>query len=195
MAATGPRSGTVRQAEPIAESDLDAVLAIEACAYAFPWRRNHFLDSLAAGHWTALWRDDAGELVGYAVAMPVVDEMHLLNLTVAPPHQRRGHARALLDALQAEASTRGMASLWLEVRPSNERARRLYAARGFEEVGLRRAYYPAPHGRREDAVVMRLQLAGGRAGLAAAPAAGTGAAAPAARARAPAETDDPHGLD
>lgn len=161
MASALAQPGPARVEGPIGEHDLDAVLAIEACAYAFPWRRSHFVDSLAAGHWSAIRRDDAGALVGYAVAMPAADEMHLLNLTVAPPLQGRGHARALLDALQAEARARGMASLWLEVRPSNERARRLYAARGFEEVGLRRAYYPAPHGRREDAVVMRLLLAGG----------------------------------
>ena len=175
--------------------DVDAVMAVERLAYDFPWTAGNFLDSLSAGYEAELALDARGAVAAYRIAMVGVDEMHLLNLTVAPPHQRRGHARALLDALQAEASTRVMASLWLEVRPSNERARRLYAARGFEEVGLRRAYYPAPHGRREDAVVMRLQLAGGRAGLAAAPAAGTVAAAPAARARAPAETDDPHGLD
>ncbi|MBI3156732.1 MAG: ribosomal protein S18-alanine N-acetyltransferase [Burkholderiales bacterium] len=143
----------------MSEADLDTVLAIEACAYAFPWRRSHFADSLAASHWTALRRDADGQLVGYAVALPAADEMHLLNLTVARPHEGRGHARALLDALQAAAVARGAATLWLEVRPSNERARRLYAARGFEQVGLRRDYYPAPHGRREDAIVMRLRLA------------------------------------
>lgn len=139
-------------------ADLDAVLAIETCAYAFPWRRSHFVDSLAAGHWSALRLAGDGRLVGYAVAMPAADEMHLLNLTVAPDAEGRGHARALLDALQAEAGRRGMRSLWLEVRPSNARARRLYARRGFAEVGLRRGYYPGPQGRREDAIVMSLPL-------------------------------------
>ena len=139
-------------------ADLDAVLAIETCAYSFPWTRGNFIDSLAAGHWTALRFDEAGALVAYAVAMPALDEMHLLNLTVAPPSEGQGHAQALLDRLEAHARAEGHHSLWLEVRPSNERARRLYAWRGFREVGLRRAYYPAPLGRREDAIVMSLTL-------------------------------------
>lgn len=154
---------------PMTLADLDAVLAIEACAYAFPWRRSHFIDSLAAGHWTCLRLADDGSLVGYAVAMAAVDEMHLLNLTVAPAHEGRRHAQALLDALETEAQARGMRSLWLEVRPSNARARRLYAWRGFREVGLRRGYYPDAHGRREDAIVMSLALPRPVAAPAAAP--------------------------
>ena len=160
------------QAEPYGPEHLPAVLALEDACFAAPWSEQLLREEAQprSHAWNLVVRVD-GAVRAFLFNWVVLDEMHLLNLTVAPPHQRRGHARALLDALQAEASTHGMASLWLEVRPSNERARRLYAARGFEEVGLRRAYYPAPHGRREDAVVMRLQLAGGRAGLAAAPAA------------------------
>lgn len=168
-----PQPGGGRLRGAMGFADIDAVLAIEGTAYAFPWRRSHFIDSLAAGHWTRLREDDEGELVGYAVAMEAADEMHLLNITVAPAHEGRGHARALLDALEAESLARGLRSLWLEVRPSNERARRLYARRGFREVGLRRGYYPGPHGRREDAIVMSLALAQDRPPLApAAPDAG-----------------------
>ncbi len=153
-----PQSGGGRLRGPMGFADIDAVLAIEGTAYSFPWRRSHFIDSLAAGHWTQLREDSGGVLVGYAVAMAAVDEMHLLNVTVAPAFEGQGHARALLDALEDESVGRGMRSLWLEVRPSNERARRLYAWRGFREVGLRRGYYPGPHGRREDAIVMSLAL-------------------------------------
>lgn len=153
-----PRPAAGRLRGPMGFGDIDAVLAIEGTAYAFPWRRSHFIDSLAAGHWTRLREDADGVLVGYAVATAAVDEMHLLNLTVAPPQEGRGHAQALLDALEAESLARGLRSLWLEVRPTNERARRLYAWRGFREVGLRRGYYPGPHGRREDAIVMSLAL-------------------------------------
>ena len=145
-------------ARPMTVADLDAVLAIENRAYGFPWTRGNFIDSLAAGHWTALRFDDAGALVAYAVAMPAVDEMHLLNLTVAPASEGRGHAQALLDRLEDHARAMGQRSLWLEVRPSNDRARRLYTWRGFQEVGLRRGYYPASLGRREDAIVMSLSL-------------------------------------
>ena len=96
--------------------------------------------------------------MGYFVAMAGVDEMHLLNLTVAPAWQGRGHGRALLDALVEHCRARGDGPLWLEVRESNLRARAIYARYGFGEVGLRRGYYPAPHGQREDAVVMSLEV-------------------------------------
>jgi ribosomal-protein-alanine N-acetyltransferase len=142
----------------MAVPDLDAVMALEVGAYSHPWSRGNFVDSLAAGHVAeTLWHGEA--LVGYFVAMPGVDELHLLNLTVAPAAQGRGHGSALLAEVLQHACARRLATVWLEVRASNERARALYARRGFEEVGLRRAYYPAHRGR-EDAVVMRLALDG-----------------------------------
>jgi ribosomal-protein-alanine N-acetyltransferase len=82
------------------------------------------------------------------------EEMHLLNLTVAPAWQGRGLARRLLDVLLQRCRDAHAATLWLEVRASNQRARALYRQRGFSEVGLRKGYYPAAHGTREDAVVM-----------------------------------------
>lgn len=139
-------------------TDLDAVLAIEAVCYSFPWTRGNFIDSLAAGYRCELRFDAEGALVGYAVAMPGFEEMHLLNLSVSPPHQGRGHARALMARLIDDTRARGMQSLWLEVRPSNPRARTLYEGLGFREAGLRRGYYPAAGGQREDAVVMSLPL-------------------------------------
>ncbi len=139
---------------PMTTADLERVMAVEVQAYPFPWSRGHFADSLAAGyHAQMLLRDD--RLLGYYVAMPGVDEMHLLNLTVAPDHQRRGHARTLLAHLAAAARAAGAALVWLEVRESNQRARALYERWGFEAVGRRKGYYPAGHGRREDALVMR----------------------------------------
>ncbi len=138
-------------------ADLAAVLNVETRAYSHPWTRGNFIDSLAAGYIAELL--DAGDagLVGYFVAMPGVDELHLLNITVAPEWQGRGHGSALLDIVQAHAAERGLATLWLEVRESNHRARALYRRRGFAEVGLRRAYYPAAQ-QREHAVVMSLPL-------------------------------------
>ena len=139
-------------------ADLDAVLAVERAAYSFPWTRGNFVDSLAIGYQAELLVSDDDGLVGYYVAMPGVDEMHLLNLTVAPRLQRRGHARTLLDALQRRCLEQGLPKLWLEVRASNARARGIYARRGFAEVGLRRGYYPAGKSQREDAIVMSLDL-------------------------------------
>ena len=137
--------------------DLDAVLAIEASAYGWPWSRGNFIDTLAAGHVAEVLEDQDAGVVGYFVAMTGVGELHLLNVTVAPGWQGRGHGSALLEAVVAHGREQRLAELWLEVRRSNHRARALYARRGFAEVGLRRGYYPAA-GRREDAVVMRLAL-------------------------------------
>ena len=142
---------------PMRSSDLVAVVGVEARAYSHPWSRGNFIDSLAAGYIADLLHSRAVGIVGYFVAMPGVGELHLLNITVSPDWQGRGHGSALLDVVQAHAVERGLATLWLEVRESNQRARALYRRRGFAEVGLRRAYYPAA-GRHEDAVVMSLAL-------------------------------------
>ena len=139
-------------------ADLDQVLAVERAAYSFPWTRGNFVDSLAIGYLAELLEQGGCGLVGYFVAMPGVGEMHLLNLTVAPALQRRGHARCLLDALERRCLEQGLPKLWLEVRAGNLRARQIYARRGFAEVGLRRGYYPAAKAQREDAVVMSLDL-------------------------------------
>lgn len=137
--------------------DLDEVVRIEALAYSFPWSRGNFIDSLAAGYLAEVLECPCDGLLGYFVAMPGVDELHLLNITIAPAAQGRGHGQTLLDAVQAQGQRLGLSTLWLEVRHGNHRARALYLRRGFAEVGLRRGYYPAAGGR-EDAVVMRLDL-------------------------------------
>ena len=150
---------------PMHAAHLDAVMAIEVGAYAFPWSRGNFVDSLAAGYDARVLYDDAGDILGYFVAMAGVDEMHLLNITVAPPAWHQGHARFMLEALADLCRQRNANQLWLEVRESNERARAIYLRHGFTEVGKRRGYYPDAHGRREDAVVMSLAIEGGSRGL------------------------------
>lgn len=142
-------------------ADVPAVIAIENAAYDFPWKRGNFIDSLAAGYLSRLLLSPAGALAGYFVAMKGVDEMHLLNLTVAPAEQGKGHARRLLDELVAACRVQRAHLLWLEVRESNARARELYRRYGFRHVGVRRGYYPALNGKREDAVVMSLDIVGG----------------------------------
>ena len=143
--------------EPLSPSHLDAVLATEQRCYSHPWSRGNFLDTLAAGHQAQclLAGDD---LLGYFVAMPGYEEVHLLNITVAPDHQRQGCARLMLDALALWARGQRADWIWLEVRVSNVRAQQVYLRRGFVRVGMRKAYYPAAHGEREDAVVMSLHL-------------------------------------
>lgn len=143
--------------------DVAEVLALEQRVYPFPWTRGNFEDSLASGNYAQVLRSEQGLLLGYLLALPGYDEMHLLNITVLPQQQGQGHARLMLDALGEACRARGLGQIWLEVRQSNARARSVYARYGFAEVGLRRAYYPAEGGTREDAILMSLDLARGAA--------------------------------
>jgi ribosomal-protein-alanine N-acetyltransferase len=146
---------------PMTIASLDGVLAVELAVYSFPWTRGNFVDSLVAGYtaWTLNHVD--GDLIGYCVAMAGVDEMHLLNITIAPAARRRGHARRLLAELVQQCRLRQASRLWLEVRESNAQARETYRRLGFAQVGRRKGYYPAPEGRREDAIVMSLDVGDG----------------------------------
>ena len=142
--------------ETMTEAWMDAVLAVEQQAYTHPWSRGNFTDSIRSGYQAqVLVGDDS--LIGYFVAMKGVDEVHLLNITVAPAFQRQGWSRVMLDALATWSRGQGAQWLWLEVRVSNTRAYSVYLAHGYQRVGVRRAYYPAFEGR-EDAIVMSLKL-------------------------------------
>ena len=152
-----PRGG-VPAMQVMTVGSLDAVLAIEVQAYPFPWTRGNFIDSLAAGYLARVLVADDGELVGYFVAMPGFEEMHLLNVTVAAHHEGHGHGRRLLAELYALSASFAATAVWLEVRESNARARALYLREGFTEAGRRRDYYPAPAGQREDAILMTRSL-------------------------------------
>lgn len=143
--------------EPMSEERLDAVAALEQQAHPHPWQRRHFADCLASAYEARLLMSD-DTLIGYFVAMKGVEEVHLLNITVAPDHQRQGWAQVMLEALALWSRGQGAQWLWLEARASNTRAMQVYKAHGFQHVGVRRQYYPAAQGRREDAVVMSLKL-------------------------------------
>lgn len=138
------------------ESDLDAVLAIEGAVYSHPWTRGNFADSLRAAYACRTWRL-GGELLGYFVVMVAADEAHLLNLSIAAAHQRRGHGSALLrEALQL-ARGQGARRIFLEVRPSNLAGKALYEKFSFSTIAMRRGYYPG-RGGREDALVLGCAL-------------------------------------
>ncbi len=147
---------SVLRFEPMRAEDIDAVLAIERSAYPFPWSQANFTDSLAAGYSAWCCRVDAA-LIGYAVMMLVLDEAHLLNVTIAPDWQRLGYGRLAMHHVFDVARGHGAMRMFLEVRPSNASGAGLYRTLGFETVGRRRGYYPARDGR-EDAVVMALTL-------------------------------------
>ena len=138
-------------------ADLEAVMAIENVVYPHPWTRGNFSDSLKEGY--HCWVLEAGgELIGYSVVAIAVGEAHLLNLSIAAALQRRGYGRELLAFVIKLARDFGAVKMYLEVRPSNEPGRCLYASAMFREIGRRRGYYP-DKGRPEDAVVMELDLA------------------------------------
>ena len=142
---------------PMADRDLDEVMAIESVIYSHPWTRGNFADSLRAGYECRVLRLGP-ELIGYFVLMVAAAEAHLLNLSIAAAHQRAGHGSALLGQAAGLAAKLSARSLFLEVRPSNRGAQALYTRSGFRTVAVRRGYYPA-HTGREDALVLALPLA------------------------------------
>jgi [ribosomal protein S18]-alanine N-acetyltransferase len=143
--------------EPLLPERLQAVLRVEQQVYPHPWSELNFTDALASGYQAqVLLADDT--LIGYFVAMKGVDEVHLLNITVALAYRSQGWAQVMLDALATWSRGQGAQWLWLEVRAHNARALSVYEAHGYRRVGLRKAYYPAERGQREDAIVMSLRL-------------------------------------
>lgn len=145
------------QFEPMASCHLPDVLHIELSAYTHPWSETNFRDAISAGYQAQMLVAD-GIVLGYFVAMKGVDEVHLLNITVAPDFQGQGWARLMLQALTMWARAQGAQWVWLEVRVGNTRAIAVYQSQGFRRVGHRKAYYPADKGVREDAIVMSLRL-------------------------------------
>lgn len=141
---------------PMLEQDLDWVVGEESRLHCMPWSRENFIDSLAAGYQCWIMRID-GTTAGYAVVLSVLDEAHLLNITVVREFQGKGLGSGLLDHLFEQAQRGGASCFFLEVRPSNLSARALYQKAGFVEIGRRKGYYPSPEGR-EDAIVMRAAL-------------------------------------
>jgi len=146
----------VIELRPMTGADLPMVMAIESAIYAFPWTPGNFSDALAAGYGCWMYERD-GVAIGYAVLMLAADEAHLLNLSIAAGCQRLGYGSQLLRRVCDLARAQGARLLFLEVRPSNAAALRLYERHGFQQVGVRRDYYPA-HAGREDALILSLPL-------------------------------------
>lgn len=141
---------------PMNVHDLDEVLAIEYRVYPFPWSRGNFADSMRSGYSCWVCRV-GGELVGYLVLMLSVDDAHLLNISVSEKRQGMGFGARLLRQAMVAGRQGGATTLLLEVRPSNKKALELYRHFGFQQIGVRRGYYPAEKGR-EDALVLTHSL-------------------------------------
>ena len=137
---------------------LDAIVTIENVAFSHPWSHGNFADALRSGyHCQMLMHGD--EVLGYFNTMQILDEVHLLNITISPIHQKQGLGKELLEILVHWSRYSAKAQwLWLEVRESNLRARQMYERHGFTQVGARKKYYPVHHGERETAILMSMHL-------------------------------------
>jgi ribosomal-protein-alanine N-acetyltransferase len=149
------------QLRPMQLDDLDAIMQIEPMIYSHPWTRGNFSDSLNSGY-SAWVLEENKEMIGYALMMMVLDEAHLLNLSIIKHRQKQGLGRYLLEHMITIAKRHKAANMFLEVRPSNISAIALYENMGFCEISVRRGYYPADpkisETGREDAVLMGLAL-------------------------------------
>jgi [ribosomal protein S18]-alanine N-acetyltransferase len=146
---------------PMSEADVDAVVTIEFSAYRFPWSEGIFRDCLKVGYVcrvVVLY----GAVAGYGIVSTGAAEAHILNLCIREDLRCRGIGAHLLEDLLKRSAAANMDYAYLEVRPSNAAAIRLYKAFAFEHIGARRGYYQAPGGR-EDAAVFKLALHGRRA--------------------------------
>ncbi|PIJ50253.1 ribosomal-protein-alanine N-acetyltransferase [Erwinia sp. OLTSP20] len=137
-------------------ADLSRAFDIEQRSHAFPWSAQT-LQANQGERFMNFRLDCDGEMAAFAITQVVLDEATLFNLAVDPVYQRRGFGRQLLSHLVCELEKHNVMTLWLEVRASNLAALALYRQQGFNEVSLRRHYYPSANGR-EDAVVMALTL-------------------------------------
>ncbi len=141
---------------PVTLDDISEIVEIERVAFSDPWSAQSFGESInhPAVYFAGAW-SGASNLLGYVVAWFVADQGEIANLAVAPTGWGQGVGRALLTHAIEEGKRRGIDEMYLEVRDSNARARKLYEASGFEEIGRRRRYYSKPV---EDAIVLRRTL-------------------------------------
>lgn len=137
-------------------SDVDAVVKIEQVVQAYPWTRGNFTDALSHGNECWVYDTD-GEILSYAILMPVLDEVELLNIGVAEIRQRKGLGRKLLNEIIRTSRDNALRRIFLEVRPSNLPAVALYRNSGFVTIGVRQNYYQNDYGM-EDAMVMACNL-------------------------------------
>ncbi|HEV8017147.1 MAG TPA: ribosomal protein S18-alanine N-acetyltransferase [Steroidobacteraceae bacterium] len=145
---------------PMRGTDVDEVVAIERASYQFPWSEGIFRDCLRVGYVCRVVTLSR-QVMAYGVMSFGAGEAHILNLCVDETHRCRGVGKRLLGALIERATAAGMNEAFLEVRPSNTAATRLYLALGFEQVGMRRGYYQAASGREDAAVLRRVLRAAG----------------------------------
>lgn len=138
------------------ERDLPEIIAIEQRSYDFPWSVAIFKDCIRVGYYCQVI-ENSGEIGGYGVMTVGAGEAHIVNLCVKPELRQQGLGGRILTHIMNQARRLGVENMLLEVRPSNLVAIRLYMNMGFNEVGIRKGYYPAHHGR-EDALILACAL-------------------------------------
>ena len=141
---------------PMTGHDLPAVIKVEEAAYEFPWSLPIFRDCLRVGCDCYVYESPLG-ILGHGIMSVAAGECHILNICVHPAHQRQGHGEGMVLFLLDIARQKKARIALLEVRISNTAAYHLYTKLGFDEVGLRKSYYPARHGR-EDAIILARDL-------------------------------------
>ncbi|WP_336797204.1 ribosomal protein S18-alanine N-acetyltransferase [Erwinia aphidicola] len=146
----------MNQISLLTTQDLEPAFAIEQRSHAFPWTEKTLASNHGERYLNFALRVD-GVLAAFAITQVVLDEATLFNLAVDPAFQRRGLGRELLRHLIGELEQRGVMTLWLEVRASNAAAIALYEQLDFNEVSIRRNYYPTRDGK-EDAIMMALTI-------------------------------------
>jgi len=138
------------------ESDLPEVIAIECRSYDFPWTEGIFKDCIRVGYYGQVI-ESSGGIAGYGVMTVGAGEAHIVNLCIKPELRQQGLGGQMLIHMMDNARRLGVDNMLLEVRPSNHIAIRLYMNMGFNEIGIRKGYYPASHGR-EDALILACAL-------------------------------------
>ena len=143
--------------------DLDEVMAIEMASFPSPWSHKLFEEEIGRTFSDAVVavEEPGGEVAGYTICWTVGEESHLLNIAVRPDARGRGVGRALLKECLRRAARAGARRIFLEVRPSNQQAIRIYRREGFRFVGIREGYYTDTG---EDAIVFSREMGEGDAG-------------------------------
>ncbi|PWD87592.1 ribosomal protein S18-alanine N-acetyltransferase [Ignatzschineria cameli] len=139
---------------PATVDDLETIVEIEQRAYPVPWSREQLLAVFQQKVIRLKLLLDGKILIGYAFVSIILDEGHLLHITVDPQYHGKRLGHYLLDAILKMGEKEQLATLFLEVRAGNQPARRLYDRIGFNQIGLRKGYYPCNINGREDAIVM-----------------------------------------
>jgi len=151
-------NGTKIVIRPMTQHDIAEILVIDRESHQFPWSENTLRDCIRVGYDCWILENHDGQIPGYGVMSMTLDECHILNVCIRPSWQRHGLGRALMDFLLKLGIQRGAVVSFLEVRASNTPAIQLYENIGYEQIELRKDYYPAEGGR-EDALIYRLKLA------------------------------------